>query len=106
MLNKFDIFASDLRAILPEYFFYAYQKRPCLSNSSSKVVFDSATTTELTLLTLQMDNKDLHVNAFIEFKGITYQIYEIQKESRVLLRLFLRDWYADKELEDWYVDKK
>lgn len=86
----FNAFANDIAKILPQRFSAFGRERKCLSNTSTKIIYDIACATELTLLVLEQDNSDLSVNTTIEFEGKTYLVTQIEKESRVMLRLFLK----------------
>ena len=87
----FNAFANDIAKILPQRFSAFGRERKCLSNTSTKIVYDIACATELTLLVLEQDNSDLSVNTTLDFEGKTYVITQIEKESRVMLRLFLKE---------------
>lgn len=86
----FNAFANDIAKILPQRFSALGRERKCLSNTSTKIIYDIACATELTLLVLEQDNSDLSVNTTLEFEGKTYLVTQIEKESRVMLRLFLK----------------
>lgn len=88
----FDSFAKDIAKTLPESFMANDRERKALSNKSTKVFYDEVSYGfELTLLVLENDNLDLSVGDKITFKNKTYKIYQIQIESRVMLRLFLKE---------------
>ena len=87
----FNAFANDIAKILPQRFSAFDRERKCLSNTSTKIVYDIACATELTLLVLEQDNSDLSVNTTLDFEGKSYVITQIEKESRVMLRLFLKE---------------
>ena len=87
----FNAFARDIATILPQRFSAYGRERGCLSNASTKIVYDIACATELTLLVLEQDNADLSVNTTLDFEGKTYLITQIEKESRVMLRIFLKE---------------
>ncbi|WP_394908921.1 hypothetical protein [uncultured Helicobacter sp.] len=87
----FNAFAHDIAKILPQRFVAFDRERKCLSNSSTKIVYDIACATEITLLVLEQDNADLSVNTTLDFEGKTYLITQIERESRLMLRLFLKE---------------
>ena len=87
----FNKFANDIAKILPQRFSAFNRERKCLSNTSTKIVYDIACATEMTLLALEQDNADLSVNTTLDFEGKTYLITQIERESRVMLRLFLKE---------------
>ncbi|TLD80171.1 hypothetical protein LS68_008105 [Helicobacter sp. MIT 05-5293] len=89
--SAFEKFAKDIAHILPEEFYALGRKRKTLSNASTKIVYDIASSTELTLLTLSSENTDLQVGTIIEYQNKTYKIYQIDIESRVMKRLFLKE---------------
>lgn len=86
----FDIVLNDISSVLPETFIAYKRERKALSNKSTKVFYDEVSSIELTLLALQRDNKDLSVGDIIYFDNEAYKIYQINVESRFLLRLFLK----------------
>ncbi|TLD97665.1 hypothetical protein LS71_002690 [Helicobacter jaachi] len=85
-------FERDILSILPQRFIAFERPRACLSNTSTKVIYDEAIAqVELSLLALKAQNMDLSSGDMIIFNKKHYQIYQIQMESRVMIRIFLKE---------------
>lgn len=97
--GAFERFAKDIAQILPEVFCALGRERRALSNSSTKIFYDTTSSTELTLLILGKENTDLQVGTIIDYQNKSYKIYQIEIESRIMKRLFLKEEniYAYKE---------
>ncbi|WP_300450428.1 hypothetical protein V3I05_07855 [Helicobacter mastomyrinus] len=89
--GAFEKFAQDIAQILPERFYALQRERKALSNASTKIIYDVTCATELSLLTLLSENTDLQVGTIIEYRNKSYRIYQIEIESRVMKRLFLKE---------------
>lgn len=88
----FDMFANDILKTLPQRFSAYGRERRALSNKSTKVFYDEVSYGfELTLLVIAKDNADLSVGDRVVFEDKNYEIYQIQIESRIMLRLFLKE---------------
>lgn len=90
-MSIFNSFTRDIAKFLPERFSAWGKERKALSNTSTNVIYDSATSTELTLLCLHSENNDLQVGDKITFQNKQYQVYQTQRESRVMIRIFLKE---------------
>lgn len=95
-----DIVSKDIYSILPHSFVAFGRTRKCLLNERTKVVYDdSVSGVETTLLILRDDNTDLSISDQISINNRIFKIRQIQIESRIMLRLFLKE-------SNYYVKEK
>ena len=95
-----DIVSKDIYSILPHSFVAFGRTRKCLLNESTKVIYDdSVSGVETTLLILRDDNTDLSISDQISINNRIFKIRQIQIESRIMLRLFLKE-------SNYYVKEK
>lgn len=91
------LLANDLRKILNQSVSVDFtltdgEVRKCHFNKTTKVIFDDGlTATKPSILLLEEDNKDINVKTIITINNIKYEVTQIELESNVLKRCFLRE---------------